>query len=288
MNFVNHESSRDQRDLNMKPDEARSLNPAFSSAATPMSERISGACLVVGGSRGIGYALVKHLLELESVTQVIATFRPGSNKQPLLALQQRHGNRLSVLALDVTIDRSLEDFSMYLKTLEGGVSLVIHAAGILQEEGVKPERSLEQCDSRQLSRLFEVNSIGPLMVAQKLVPIQPRSKPFVFLVLSAMVGSIGDNKLGGWYGYRASKAALNQFVKTLSIECNFRLPKAAIVAMHPGTTDTDLSRPFQRNVKPGKLYTPEQTAGRILGLVEKMDSRNSGRFYNWDGTEIPW
>jgi NAD(P)-dependent dehydrogenase (short-subunit alcohol dehydrogenase family) len=103
-----------------------------------------------------------------------------------------------------------------------------------------------------------------------------------------MVGSIGDNHLGGWYGYRASKSALNQFIRTLSIECRSRFPHAAIVAIHPGTTDTDLSRPFQRNVQPEKLYTPGQTASRILDVLGQLDENQSGQFLNWDGRQIPW
>jgi len=272
----------------MNVGEMNPLEPLRIPATTGKKDRISGVCLVVGASRGIGYALVHQLLEREPVTQVIATCRPGSSRQELLTLQQQHGNRLVILDLDVTVDASLEDLSQYVKSLEAGLSIAIHAAGILHEEGIEPERSLQQCDPQQLMRLFEVNSIGPLMVARKLIPLQARSRPFIFLVLSAMVGSIGDNRLGGWYGYRASKAALNQFMKTLSVECKLKLPEAAIVAMHPGTTATDLSRPFQRNVKPGKLYTPEQTAKRILGLLGDMDKHNTGRFYNWDGAEIPW
>jgi NAD(P)-dependent dehydrogenase (short-subunit alcohol dehydrogenase family) len=103
-----------------------------------------------------------------------------------------------------------------------------------------------------------------------------------------MVGSIGDNRLGGWYGYRASKTALNQFIKTLANECRIKYPNASIVAIHPGTTDTGLSRPFQRSVKPGKLYTPEQTASRIMRVVEETGPEQSGQFVNWDGSSIPW
>ncbi len=126
------------------------------------------------------------------------------------------------------------------------------------------------------------------MVAGALISAQSRQRHFKFAALSAMVGSIGDNRLGGWYGYRASKAALNQFIKTLANECRIKYPNAAIVAIHPGTTDTDLSRPFQRSVKPGKLYTPEQTASRILTVIEAIRPEQSGQFFNWDGSPIPW
>ena len=103
-----------------------------------------------------------------------------------------------------------------------------------------------------------------------------------------MVGSIGDNRLGGWYGYRASKAALNQFLKTLSIEARRRLPRLCVAAIHAGTTDTDLSRPFQGNVKPGKLYTPEQSASRILSVIDGLGPADTGGFFNWDGSRIAW
>jgi NAD(P)-dependent dehydrogenase (short-subunit alcohol dehydrogenase family) len=136
--------------------------------------------------------------------------------------------------------------------------------------------------------LFEVNSVAPLMTARALLPAQPRKKRFVFAALSAMVGSIGDNRLGGWYGYRASKAALNQFMRTLSNECRVSHPQAAVVALHPGTTDTALTRPFQRNIDPQRLYTPEQTAERLLSVIDGLKPADSGRFFNWDGSEIPW
>jgi NAD(P)-dependent dehydrogenase (short-subunit alcohol dehydrogenase family) len=103
-----------------------------------------------------------------------------------------------------------------------------------------------------------------------------------------MVGSIGDNRLGGWYGYRASKAALNQFMRTLANECRHSHPRATVVVMHPGTTDTNLSSPFQRNIEPGKLYNTQQTATRILSVLQQLKPQDSGRFYHWDGSQIPW
>ena len=159
---------------------------------------------------------------------------------------------------------------------------------MLHDDSIQPEKSLTQCDASSLKRLFEVNSIGPLMVAGALLPLHKRNRRFTFAALSAMVGSIEDNRLGGWYGYRASKAALNSFVKTLSNECRIKHPRASVVAIHPGTTDTELSRPFQRNVKPGKLYSADQTAERILNVLESLDTGQTGQFLNWDGTTIPW
>ena len=245
-------------------------------------------CLVVGANRGIGLALVKSLLATGDVKRVIATHRPGAVLHELTELSGRYPGKLDLQALDFETKDSLEAFSGYLARQEHPVDLAIHAAGILHEGNVEPEKSFVHCDTGNLRRIFEVNSIGPLMVAQALLKAQPRKHAFTFAALSAMVGSIGDNRLGGWYGYRASKSALNQFIKTLSIECSNRYPNASIVAIHPGTTDTDLSRPFQRGVKPGKLYTPDQTASRILSVLHSLGPDDSGRFLNWDAGQIPW
>ena len=124
------------------------------------------------------------------------------------------------------------------------------------------------------------------MTARAIIPLMPKAKPGHFAALSAMVGSIGDNRLGGWYGYRASKAALNQFLRTLAIECRRTHPGLCISAIHPGTTDTALSRPFQANVKPERLYTANQSAVRVLQVVRSGTPQESGRFVNWDGGPI--
>ena len=254
-------------------------------AAAPVR---NGVRMVIGASRGIGLALVRAQLADPDVRRVIATLRPSSNREHLDHLSRAHGERLLLRTLDVTREESLQTFSRFIARQNGGVDLAIHAAGMLHGNDLAPEKSLAQCNTANLMQLFQVNSIGPLMVARALLPALHRKRPFTFAVLSAMVGSIGDNRLGGWYGYRASKAAVNQFVKTLAIECRVKHPRGAIVAMHPGTTDTDLSRPFQKNVRPHKLYTPEQTAARILGVLQNVDCHQTGRFLNWDGGTIPW
>jgi NAD(P)-dependent dehydrogenase (short-subunit alcohol dehydrogenase family) len=251
-----------------------------------MSE--NGVRMVVGANRGIGLALTAMQLRDPRVTRVIATHRQGADLQQLALLSRQHGEKLSLHALDVADSSGLAEFAEFLKQQDGGIDVTIHAAGILHEETIGPEKSFTQCRPESLARMFQINSIGPLMTASALVSSQSRKRPFKFAALSAMVGSIGDNRLGGWYGYRASKTALNQFIKTLAVECRTRYPNASIVAIHPGTTDTDLSRPFQRGVKPGKLYTTEQTASRILRVIEAINPEQSGQFLNWDGSPIPW
>ena len=248
----------------------------------------NGVRMVIGANRGIGLALVRAQLRNQGVRQLIATHRPGADLRELVPLSQRHGSRLDLVPLDVADDDSMAKFSRYLLRQKGGIDVTIHAAGILHEGGIEPEKSFTDCNAANLKRLFEVNSVGPLMAAGALLPAQTRKRRFTFVALSAMVGSISDNRLGGWYGYRASKTALNQFIKTLANECRIKYPNASIVAVHPGTTDTHLSKPFQRSVKPGKLYSPDQTASRILNVIEDIDRGQSGQFINWDGSRIPW
>jgi len=239
--------------------------------------------IVVGASRGIGLAITKALLGYTEVKRVFATYRQAARANELLALADE---RLHCVQLDVTEATDIRQLVQLIKHDECRPDFVIHCAGILHEKGVRPEKALSQCDADTLKRVFEVNSIGPLMLARALVPLMPRSQTAHFTVLSAMVGSIGDNRLGGWYAYRASKAALNQFMRTLSIECRRTHPGLCITSIHPGTTDTGLSRPFQANVKDGKLYTPEQSARRILRVVGQSTAEQSGQFVNWDGKPI--
>jgi NAD(P)-dependent dehydrogenase (short-subunit alcohol dehydrogenase family) len=248
----------------------------------------SGQRLVVGASRGIGLALTETQLSNPGVGLVVATHRPDSDLRELRRLAEIHGERLQCISLDVSDVASLGAFKRFVASVDGGFDIAVHAAGILHEPGVQPEKSLAECNAASLTRLFQVNTIGPLLVAQALLPHQGRGRRFVFAALSAMVGSIGDNRLGGWYGYRASKAALNQCLRTLAIECRHRHPHATVLAIHPGTTDTGLSRPFQRSVRPGRLYTPATTAQRILEILRGAEPAMSGRFLNWDGGEIPW
>jgi NAD(P)-dependent dehydrogenase (short-subunit alcohol dehydrogenase family) len=241
--------------------------------------------LVVGASRGIGLAITRQLLQDRSVETVYATYRRAKTAAGLL---DTNADGLHTIEADVANARSLSDLAGQLRANGERPDLVVNCAGILHEQDMQPEKALRQCRKDALMRAFEVNSVGPLMLARAVIPLMPRRQPAHFAALSAMVGSIGDNRLGGWYAYRASKAALNQFMRTLAVECRRSHPQLCITAIHPGTTDTALSRPFQANVKPGKLYTPSQTAERVLRVVSAGQPEDSGRFVNWDGEPIPW
>jgi NAD(P)-dependent dehydrogenase (short-subunit alcohol dehydrogenase family) len=245
----------------------------------------SHTALVVGASRGIGLAITRQLLHEHSIQRVYATYRNAETAADLLEIDDE---RLQTFRLDITSTDDLQDLATHIRANGDHLDFVINSCGILHEDELQPEKSLTQCKQVSLMRLFLVNSIGPLMLARAVMPLIPKNRPGHFAVLSAMVGSIGDNRLGGWYGYRASKAALNQFMKTLAVECHRSHPQLCITSIHPGTTDTTLSQPFQANVKPGKLYTTSQSAERILQVVSTGQAQDSGRFMNWDGKQIPW
>lgn len=245
----------------------------------------SRVALVVGASRGIGLAITRQLLQERGIQRIYASYRKTDTASGLLGVNDE---RLQTIRADITSSVDLQELAASIQANGDHPDFVINAAGILHEDSLQPEKSLSQCQPDTLARMFQVNSIGPLMLARTVIPLMPKNRPGHFAVLSAMVGSIADNRLGGWYGYRASKAALNQFMRTLSVECRRSHPQLCITAIHPGTTDTSLSQPFQANVKPGKLYTSAQSAARILNVVSAAQVEQSGHFVNWDGTPIPW
>ena len=151
---------------------------------------------------------------------------------------------------------------------------------------MRPEKSLRDIDGAALDRLFRINATGPAVVMRHFLPLLAKDRRSVFAALSARVGSIGDNRLGGWVGYRASKAALNQVIRTLAIELGRTDPHAVLVGLHPGTVDTPLSTPFQRNVDAGRLFSPEQAAGLLLDVIAGLAPGDSGHCLDWAGKRI--
>jgi NAD(P)-dependent dehydrogenase (short-subunit alcohol dehydrogenase family) len=164
--------------------------------------------------------------------------------------------------------------------------LVITATGLLHAEGLAPERDLRQLSAESFARAFAINATGPALVAQAFLPLMPKGRKTLFAALSARVGSISDNRLGGWHAYRASKAALNQILRTIAIEQARKNPDSIILGLHPGTVDTDLSKPFQRNVK--TLFTARESATHLLRVIDAATSGHSGNLYDWKGEAIPF
>lgn len=166
----------------------------------------------------------------------------------------------------------------------GRADLVLVATGLLHEGGHGPEKSIRELDADWLARQYTVNAIGPALVAKHFLPILPKSGRCIFAALSARVGSISDNRLGGWYGYRAAKAALNQMIRTLAIEERRRNDRSIVVGLHPGTVDTALSRPFQQAGR--DLFQPDRAAVQLLDVLDGLRPTDSGKVFAWDGAEI--
>ncbi len=220
--------------------------------------------VVIGASGGIGAALAEALAD--EGHDVIGLARSFAGEQ----------------YLDVTDEASIAAAASRV----GAPELVLVATGLLHEGERGPEKAMRELDAEWMARQYLVNAIGPALVAKHFLPVMPRTGRMMFAVLSAKVGSISDNKLGGWYGYRASKAALNQLVRTLSIEERRRNERSIVVAFHPGTVDTALSKPFQAGVRAGSLFPPGRAAVQLLDVMEALRPADSGKLFAWDGTEI--
>ncbi len=167
------------------------------------------------------------------------------------------------------------------------VDLTIVTTGMLHDDRQIPERALRQLDPVALARSFAINTIAPAMVAKHVIPKLPRDRRAVFAVLGARVGSIGDNRTGGWHAYRASKAALVMLMKTIAIETARTRPHAVVVTLHPGTVDTGMSKPFRGNVAAEKLFAPAYAAERLLAVIAALTPAESGGHFAWDGTRVP-
>ncbi|MBS7470859.1 SDR family NAD(P)-dependent oxidoreductase [Pseudomonas syringae] len=243
--------------------------------------------LICGASRGIGLALCAALLARDDVAQVWAVARQASTSKELATLAEQYGQRIKRVDCDARNEQSLE--ALVSETLDGcdHLHLVISTLGILHQDGAKAEKGLAQLTLVSLRASFATNTFAPILLLKHLLPLL-RKQPSTFAALSARVGSIGDNRLGGWYSYRASKAALNQLLHTASIELKRLNPASTVLAIHPGTTDTELSQPFQANVPEGQLFEPAFSADRIIEVVGAHGPADSGTFWDWDDKPIVW
>lgn len=245
--------------------------------------------LVLGASQGIGFGFVQRFL-VEGYC-VHATYRSCLSAAPLLALAAQNP-KLKLYALDITEESQivtvLGAIGQDLLESSGELSHVINCVGILHQGDLQPEKSLRQINSENLITYFQVNSIASILLAKHLTPLIKNSSRTIFATLSAKVGSITDNQLGGWYGYRASKTALNMFMKTISLEYRRTCKSTIVAVLHPGTTDTQLSTPFQRNVPPEKLFSIDRSVDQLYQVMESLKPEDSGDFFSWDGTRLPW
>lgn len=227
-----------------------------------------GIAVVFGASGGIGRALVAALTQNPRYMDVLGFSRRGP------------------LRFDLTDETSIAAAAARIAQSSQPVRTVIDATGALAAEGCIAEKSWRQLDPETMARAFQINTIGPALLMKHILPLLPREGRSVFATLSARVGSIGDNYLGGWYSYRASKAALNQIVRTAAIELKRNNPAAICVALHPGTVDTPFTRPFAKTGL--EVQTPEVAAGKILAVIDTLEVSRTGAFVDQRGVGIEW
>lgn len=228
-----------------------------------------GAAVVIGASGGIGAAFEAALIE-EGAFDVVHGFARSRSGPHHLDLE----DEASIAAAAAYVGQGPKP------------TLMIVATDLLHTADLGPEKTLRELDPIWLAKVHAVNAIGPALVAKHFLPVMPKSGRTVFAALSARVGSITDNRLGGWHGYRASKAALNMLVRNLAIEEQRRNARAIVVALDPGTVDTALSRPFQRTVQPGRLFDPERAALQLLDVIEELKPSDSGNLFDFEGKAI--
>ncbi len=246
--------------------------------------------LVTGASQGLGLAFVQALLLRPHCNLVYAACRTPDTATALAELARAHPQRLRVLALEVTREQDFVIAADTVRRETDRLHLLLNVAGLLHDaaRGIKPERRLEDFNAEALLASVAVNMLGPALAAKHFLKLLSHDQRAVFASLSARVGSIGDNRLGGWYSYRAAKAAQNQFTRTFAIEAARRAPNLIVTALHPGTVDTALSKPFSGNVADGKLFTAEQSVAHLLKVIDGLGPSDSGSFRAWDGQQIPW
>jgi len=260
-------------------------------AGRPQTRSVSNrVALVTGASRGLGLAFVEALLDDQaSVETVIAACRAPGRAEALARLRDAHPHRLTIVELNVADEASIAAAAEEVGRRHPRLHLLLNVAGILHDgDAVQPEKKLDQVDPDALGRVFAVNAFGPLLVAKHFQRLLIHDERSVLANLSARVGSIGDDRLGGWYAYRASKAAQNMFTTNLAIELGRRRGGPIVVALHPGTVETDLSAPFRRNVPPEKLFSRERAARQLLDICDSLAPEESGAFFAWDRKPIPW
>lgn len=232
--------------------------------------------LITAGTGGIGNSLVKRCVEQHPEATVYATYKTTPP-------DFRHDNVIWLQA-DLTSENDVQALAGRIPSLD----ILINAAGFLHAPHAAPEKTILAFDPEFFNRNIQANTLPTLLLAKHFFSHLKGASPTFFVSLSARIGCIADNRIGGWISYRCAKAALNMAIKTLSIEWRHRVPNCCVIAFHPGTTDTRLSKPFQANIPPEKLFTPAYVAGCLMSLLGTLNARDTGQFFSFSGDRLPW
>ncbi len=237
------------------------------------------SALIIGGRGGVGEAMAKLIRQQLPASQVLQTSRDADwvaeEPETRLCLELRSEEKIVQLA-QILRDRAFSP------------EFVFNASGLLHTEALAPERSLRELKQSNMQEIFAVNTFAVGLLLQQLIPLMPRKERSVFASLSARVGSIEDCRLGGWYSYRASKAAQNMFIRCAAIEAARAHPALSCVALHPGTVSSSLSAPFTKRKPADSLFTPQKSAAYLAEVIATLSAEQSGQFFAWDGQAIPW
>ena len=230
---------------------------------------------VIGSSGAIGRAFVDHYINDLSINSIFSFSRSSIGID---------NNKVKHFSIDIENESSIENAAKSVE--ETNFDEIIIASGLLHTNDFGPEKSIKDLKADNILKVFNVNTVGPAIIGKYFLPLLNKDNKSVMAFLSARVGSISENKLGGWYAYRASKSALNQVIKTFSIELKRINPKAIIIGLQPGTVDSELSAPFKRSVSNNKLFSAEYSVSQLLGVIERADESSSGNLISWEGEII--
>ena len=230
---------------------------------------------VIGSSGAIGRAFVDHYINDLSINSIFSFSRSSIGID---------NNKVKHFSIDIENESSIENAAKSVE--ETNFDEIIIASGLLHTNEFGPEKSIKDLKADNILKVLNVNTVGPAIIGKYFLPLLNKDDKSVMAFLSARVGSISENKLGGWYAYRASKSALNQVIKTFSIELKRTNPKAIIIGLQPGTVDSELSAPFKRSVSNNKLFTAEYSVSQLLEVIERADESSSGNLISWDGEII--
>ena len=231
---------------------------------------------VFGSSGAIGKEFTNYFLKAYHINKIFSFSRSETNF---------NNGKIMEKYINYDDEDTIIEAANFVKK-NSTLDIVIIASGILYEDNIMPEKSLRDLTLKNFQRLFLINTIFPALIAKYFIPLMNKEKKSVFAILSAKVGSISDNYLGGWYSYRASKSALNMIIKNISIEVKRKSNNIIVIGLHPGTVDSKLSEPFQSNIKNNKIFSPQYSVQKMLEIIENADESYSGKCWSWDESEI--